>query len=193
MRQPKHMISKYNGTCSDCGQHIDAGEPIYWKARGVVQCQACMPSDDNAPANNTLPNSAAGSWSNALAWDATTPEPGASIQDDNAPRVSIRAHEYAQASQPATPKPAPAFTVVDTTPDPAPETTPQAAQAPAYAPADDLAVAMLQDQLIGLVNAIGKLSPDQVASLRDYCDGLSDTRDYTRKHCFTKLTELFGA
>ena len=199
MRQAKHMISKYNGTCADCGRHIDAGEPIYWKARGVVQCSNCMPSNDNAPVDDTLPNSNAGAWSNALAWNSAPP-PGASINASPTP-VATRAQDYAQASQPATPRPdpAPKFTVVDSTPDPDPEPTPaqpissNTARANIHAPADDFRISIMQDQLILLVNAVGKLTPDQIATLRDYCADLSDTRDYTRKHCFTKLAELFGA
>ena len=221
MRTAKHMISKYDGTCDDCGRKIHAGEQIYWISRGVVQCSDCMPYNDNAPAA-TMPNSNAGSWSNALAWNSAPP-PGASINASPAP-VATSAQDYAQASQPAsitgfshpdanhannklaalnarlqaenTPQatpasPAPAFTVVSSSP--APDTSHETQPAPAYTPADDLAVSMLQDQLIGLVNAIGKLQPEQVASLREYCEQLTDTRDFTRKHCFNKLAELFGA
>ena len=216
MRQAKHMISKYNGTCADCGRHIDAGEPIYWKARGVVQCSNCMPSNDNAPVDDTLPNSNAGAWSNALAWNSAPP-PGASINASPAP-VATSAQDYAQASQPANvshpnpnhlnnkladinarlqadnapqPDPAPKFTVVDSSP--APNTSRETPPAPAYAPGDDLVTDILEDQLISLVNAITKLSPDQARFMRDYCEQLTDTRDFTRKHCFTKLAELFGA
>jgi len=207
MRQAKYMVSKYNGQCNDCGRPIAAGENIYWKARGVVQCSDCMPSNDNAPASDTMPNSAAGSWSNALAWNSA-PAPGASIgaaatqpatPAPNYPPEHINSkladiNTRLQAENTPDPAPAPTFTVVSSTPDPDP--APEVVETPSqtlHAPADDLAIAMLQDQLISLVNAIGKLTPDQISTLRDYTTQLQATSDYTRKHCFIKLAELFGA
>ena len=205
MRQPKHMISKFRGVCDTCGRDIETGETIYWKSRGIVDCVDCAPPDGiqpkqpkqaAKPAQPQQPAQSAPSsnaWSDALAWNAA-PAPGESIKA-NKPAMRI------------TPPPAPApvaagnaavdiqpsSRVVPISRDNAPETAPDNAPFTLIADNSDLAVSILHDQLIGLVNAICKLECNQIEALRAQMEQLQDTRDFTRKHCFIKLAELLGA
>ncbi len=83
-RQPKLMASKFAGHCDNCGRHIETGEMILWLARGVIECDDCMTSnevyDDLLNATETPSDDRSGDkWANALSWDANqaskTPEP----------------------------------------------------------------------------------------------------------------------
>jgi hypothetical protein len=69
------MVNKFDSTCGDCGRAVDQGETILYHGRGYIQCNDC------APVNTTpsKPASNAQAWQNALAWDDSAPDAGASI------------------------------------------------------------------------------------------------------------------
>lgn len=73
-RNPRSMVNKFDSTCGDCGRPIAKGETILYHGKGYAQCNDC------APVNTTPAQPAkAQSWQDALAWDDSAPDAGASI------------------------------------------------------------------------------------------------------------------
>jgi hypothetical protein len=78
-----YMISKYSGKCSNCGERVEAGEAIYWLARGQIECNDCTGGaaydavmNNSAPAapKVTADNTHADKWAAAMDWDTSAPQ-----------------------------------------------------------------------------------------------------------------------
>lgn len=86
----KYMNSIYYGKCSACERKVTPGERIAWLSKGTIECSDCMAPEntaDSAPQPAQATNAVTGdSWADALAWDASKPEPGASIGQANGPQ-----------------------------------------------------------------------------------------------------------
>jgi hypothetical protein len=95
MKTPKWMTSKFRGHCDTCGRDVAAGESIYWKSRGVIDCEDCAsgsaPSQPSGPqpiASDAKVKRDADAFGAALTWDDAPPDAGASL---GANRVSYPA------------------------------------------------------------------------------------------------------
>jgi hypothetical protein len=74
-KNPRTMVNKFDSTCGDCSREVVKGETILYHGRGYIQCNDCAPvnSTPSKPASN------AQAWQDALAWDNSEPDKGASI------------------------------------------------------------------------------------------------------------------
>ena len=87
-RQPRFITSKFDGKCADCGRDTRAGERVYWRARGEVECGDCAAFNgrDGAPAvvaAAPVAQSVGADSDPAMTWDDTPPSAGASIGQRN--------------------------------------------------------------------------------------------------------------
>lgn len=92
-RQPRFITSKFDGRCADCGRETRAGERVFWRARGEVECGDCaafngrdidsVPAAQPAAPQQSAPQPQSGDFHAALSWDDTPPARGASIAQRN--------------------------------------------------------------------------------------------------------------
>jgi len=184
-KQAHYMISKYSGKCSKCGERVEAGEAIYWLARGQIECNDCtggaaydavMNSGASAAPKVTANDTHADKWAAAMDWDTSAP------QTPPKPRKA----------KPA-PKPKPAKivpVVVSAVPTdaerkiidarmiaaghtpPKTETVPETPKQPETAkqPETDAVSRMLCDQLALLVNALDSATIEQRQTISAYAE-----------------------
>lgn len=91
MKQPRFITSKFDGRCADCGRETRAGERVYWRARGEIECGDCAAFNGRENAGAAVQAAPAaqpaaapsGDFDPALTWDDTPPSAGASIGNRN--------------------------------------------------------------------------------------------------------------
>jgi len=195
-KQAHYMISKFAGTCNRCGDRVEAGEAIYWLARGKIECNDCTggAAYDAVSGNTTsaLKSPASDSngdkWAAAMDWDNSAPSAGASI----AATAAVKKPATPRKAKPA-PKPTPAkvVPVVASQPPtdaekkvidarmiaaghtPPAETVPETAAKPELfynEPNRDAVSALVCDQLALLVNALDSATIEQRKTISAYAE-----------------------
>lgn len=166
-KSPKQMQARFAGKCSCCNRKVDAGEQITWIKRGVIECQDCTPIGqytDTDTDTATTSGYQSNAWDKAFTWDNGKPTPKPDSQ-------------YFPVSKPKpTPKPAPK-------PIQAPKPQPKPAQpietkkaAPKPIPTQsDAQTATVCDLLVTLINAAGRLNPNQCESIRQFAETQAQT------------------
>jgi len=75
-KSAKQITAKYDGTCSCCGRHVDAGEPITWLSKGIIECADCTPQTLQKATKSDA-------WEKAFTWDnhanQYTPKPDSQL------------------------------------------------------------------------------------------------------------------
>ena len=175
-RQPKVMTSKFDGTCSACQRHVNAGETIRWLARGTIECSDCMGVSDAPAQPQQQPNQPAKSdaWRAAMTWDDDTPQPGASLTTVTKPSAPPKPDNVTQLRDVSAPEPVTA-PMTDTN-----------------EPSD--VVPILSDLLVLLVNALDNATPGERQQVFAQAIQMAETASTpSRKHYWRQLSETVGA
>jgi len=159
-KSPKQITARFDGTCSCCGRHVDAGEPITWISRGTIDCSDCTPIKPSTDAPQTPQDAPKPkTWGKAFTWDETPPQINTrAAKPEPKPDAKPNSQWFPVAK--SKPKPAPK-------PAPKPDPKPVPTHNDAYLNQDAQTQTVI-DLLVTLVNAADRLTADQCESVRNF-------------------------